>query len=56
MSKMCWYDEAFTINEMKEETNFCKTCKHYKCSNKKTEILEAWKKINESCTKKNKKR
>ena len=30
---MCWWDEAFTINEMLEETNMCKGCHHKECPN-----------------------
>lgn len=30
---MCWWDEAFTINEMLEETNRCKGCHHKECPN-----------------------
>lgn len=30
---MCWWDEAFTINEMLEETNRCKSCHHKECPN-----------------------
>lgn len=37
---MCWYDEAFTINEMREETNLCKSCKHKDCPNKKDQTEE----------------
>ena len=34
VSKMCIYDEAFTKEEMKEETNRCKNCT-LDCSNAK---------------------
>ena len=29
--QMCAYDEAFTINEMVEETGHCMICSHKKC-------------------------
>ena len=32
---MCWYDEAFTIDEIWEETNYCIKCQHKECPNYK---------------------
>lgn len=36
---MCLYDEAFTIEEMLEETGYCKLCK-LNCPNKGLEVCE----------------
>lgn len=37
---MCQYDEAFTIKEMREETNLCESCKLKNCPNKREQIDE----------------